>query len=37
MMKYVVHIMEEHGVDLDEFDAIALQAIMEEKNASEAG
>jgi hypothetical protein len=33
-MRYVVHIMEEHGIDLSEFDAIALQAILEEHNAS---
>ena len=31
---YMLHIMEEHGINLDEFDAIALQAIIEEQDAS---
>lgn len=31
---YMLHILEEHGIELDEFDAIALQAIIEEHNAS---
>lgn len=33
-MNYVIHIMEEQGIDLSEFDAIALQAIIEEQDAS---
>lgn len=33
-MMYLIHIMEEQGMDLSEFDAIALQAIIEEQDAS---
>lgn len=31
---YMLHLIEEHGISLSEFDAIALQAIIEEHNAS---
>jgi hypothetical protein len=33
-MMYLIHVMEEQGIDLSEFDAIALQAIIEEQDAS---
>jgi hypothetical protein len=31
---YMLHLMDEHGINLSEFDVIALQAIIEEQNAS---